>query len=204
VSTRHSAHVRYQAPSCWDGKHLESPHHKSHMAYPKDGRCPSSHPVAVPMVEFKMALPAAGDMSQVHLSSGRGYSFHYDFYNAWDPASAASPGRCLILGSTKVLAGQFCDSFVGPSRSYVWSFVDSAGVCPRRGLLHRRRSAVRRAGARRGVSSHPSSTRAAKTWQPARNASFGTTRSRFVGGRNPPRCGDARHVSHAVAVMDTT
>jgi hypothetical protein len=26
-------------------------------------------------------------MSQVHLSSGRGFSFHYDFFNAWDPAT---------------------------------------------------------------------------------------------------------------------
>jgi hypothetical protein len=65
--------VRYQAPSCWDGKHLDSPDHKSHMAYPVDGRCTTSHPVAVPMVEFKMAFPVDGDMSRVRLSSGRGY-----------------------------------------------------------------------------------------------------------------------------------
>ena len=52
--------------------------------------CPASHPVAVPMIEFKMAFPVSGDMSQVRLASGRGYSFHYDFFNAWD---AADPGR---------------------------------------------------------------------------------------------------------------
>ncbi len=91
--------VRYQAPSCWDGKHLDSPDHKSHMAYPKDGRCPSSHPVAGPMVEFKMAFPVAGDMSQVHLSSGRGYSFHYDFFYAWDPETLAALVRhCINRG----------------------------------------------------------------------------------------------------------
>jgi hypothetical protein len=76
--------IRYQAPSCWDGLHLDTPDHKSHMAYPTVGVCPVSHPVAVPMVEFKMAFPVSGNLSNVRLASGRAYSFHYDFYNAWD------------------------------------------------------------------------------------------------------------------------
>ncbi|WP_237109667.1 DUF1996 domain-containing protein, partial [Nonomuraea sp. MG754425] len=76
--------VRYQAPSCWDGVRLDSPDHKAHMAYPAGGYCPASHPVAVPMLEFKIAFPADGDLSQARLSSGRGYSWHYDFFNAWD------------------------------------------------------------------------------------------------------------------------
>ncbi|MEW1837355.1 DUF1996 domain-containing protein [Nonomuraea angiospora] len=76
--------VRYQAPSCWDGLHLDSADHKSHMAYPVGGYCPASHPVAVPMLEFKIAFPAGGDLSQARLSSGRGYTWHYDFFNAWD------------------------------------------------------------------------------------------------------------------------
>ena len=84
--------VRYQAPSCWDGVHLDSPDHKSHIVYPVAGRygrkvCPASHPVAVPMLEFKMAFPVDGNVSRVRLASGRGYSFHYDFFNAWDPAT---------------------------------------------------------------------------------------------------------------------
>ncbi|MEU9256178.1 DUF1996 domain-containing protein [Streptomyces sp. NPDC048270] len=82
--------IRMQSPSCWDGKYLDTPDHKAHMAYPvvkpgnNDNVCPASHPVAVPMVEFKMAFPVSGDMSQVRLSSGSGHSFHYDFFNAWD------------------------------------------------------------------------------------------------------------------------
>lgn len=34
-------------PSCWDGKNLDAPDHKSHMAYPSaldNGICPDSHP----------------------------------------------------------------------------------------------------------------------------------------------------------------
>lgn len=91
--------VRYQAPSCWDGRYLDVPDHKSHMAYPVNGICPDDHPVAVPMIEFKMAFPVSGDMSQVRLSSGRGYSFHYDFFNAWDPATLqALVNHCVVGG----------------------------------------------------------------------------------------------------------
>ncbi len=77
--------VRYQAPSCWDGIHLDVPGHKSHMAYPVDGHCTTDHPVAVPMLEFKMAFPVSGNLSGLRLASGRGYTWHYDFFNAWEP-----------------------------------------------------------------------------------------------------------------------
>ncbi|GGK84474.1 DUF1996 domain-containing protein [Mangrovihabitans endophyticus] len=91
--------VRYQAPSCWDGIHLDTPDHKSHMAYPVVGVCPADHPVAVPMIEFKMAFPVSGNMSNVHLASGRGYSFHYDFFNAWDaPTLNALVTHCIDGG----------------------------------------------------------------------------------------------------------
>jgi len=91
--------IRYQAPSCWDGIHLDTPDHKSHMAYPTVGVCPASHPVAVPMIEFKMAFPVSGNLSNVRLSSGRAYSFHYDFYNAWDaPTLNALVTHCINGG----------------------------------------------------------------------------------------------------------
>jgi hypothetical protein len=91
--------IRYQAPSCWNGLYLDTPDHKSHMAYPVNGRCPADHPVALPMIEFKMAFPVSGDMSQVHLASGRGYSFHYDFFNAWeDPTLKALVDHCIVGG----------------------------------------------------------------------------------------------------------
>lgn len=84
--------ARFQAPSCWDGEYLDTPDHKSHMAYPEvyvgnKKACPDSHPVALPMIEFKMAWPVNGDLSGLELASGRGYSFHYDFFNAWDEAT---------------------------------------------------------------------------------------------------------------------
>ncbi|KAF9058009.1 hypothetical protein BJ165DRAFT_1379962 [Panaeolus papilionaceus] len=38
-------------PSCWNGVDLDTPNHKSHMAYPAtNGACPSTHPVVVPQL----------------------------------------------------------------------------------------------------------------------------------------------------------
>jgi hypothetical protein len=95
--------IRFQAPSCWDGRYLDTPDHQSHMAYPvvnpgtNNNICPASHPVALPMIEFKMAFPVNGDLSQVRLASGPGYSFHYDFFNAWDdPTLKALVDHCVV------------------------------------------------------------------------------------------------------------
>ncbi|MER6846850.1 DUF1996 domain-containing protein [Streptomyces flaveolus] len=97
--------IRFQAPSCWDGEHLDTPDHKSHMAYPvvnpgtNNNICPTSHPVALPMIEFKMAFPVNGDLSRVRLASGPSHSFHYDFFNAWDePTLRAMVGHCIVGG----------------------------------------------------------------------------------------------------------
>jgi len=50
-------------PTCWDGKNLDSPDHKSHVTYaigsgPNDvgptGSCPESHPVVIPQVMYEV------------------------------------------------------------------------------------------------------------------------------------------------------
>jgi hypothetical protein len=79
-------------PQCWDGVNLDSPDHKSHMAYPKsDGTgCPSSHPV--PMVEISVnimyPITEANQATHWRLSSDNysgpaGYSSHADWWNGW-------------------------------------------------------------------------------------------------------------------------
>ncbi|KAF4632326.1 hypothetical protein G7Y89_g5802 [Cudoniella acicularis] len=46
-------------PTCWDGKNLDSPDHKSHVSYPSNGTfesggpCPSTHPVKIPQVMYE-------------------------------------------------------------------------------------------------------------------------------------------------------
>ena len=95
-------------PQCWDGKNLDSPDHKSHMAYPAGNGCPQSHPVALP--EYSMHIhylvTAAGVERQWKLSSDdpagvSGTSAHADWENGWNPARMATWVReCLNKAMT--------------------------------------------------------------------------------------------------------
>ena len=74
-------------PNCWDGVNLDSPDHRSHMAYPSSGRCPKSHPVVLPRIESFFRYKVGTDpIGTITLSSGPYYTAHQDFFNAWDPA----------------------------------------------------------------------------------------------------------------------
>ena len=44
-------------PNCWDGRRLDSADHKQHLRYAKQGRCPSSHPVAMPQIILIVLYP---------------------------------------------------------------------------------------------------------------------------------------------------
>lgn len=71
-------------PECWDGKHLGSADHRSHMAYADASLvCPPSHPVQVPGLTLVIAYPIY-DGRTFELSSGGQLSAHGDFFNAWD------------------------------------------------------------------------------------------------------------------------
>jgi len=47
-------------PTCWDGINLDSPEHKSHVAYPQTGtfesggKCPTTHPVRLPQLMYEV------------------------------------------------------------------------------------------------------------------------------------------------------
>jgi hypothetical protein len=73
-------------PQCWNGVDLDSPNHKSHMAYPVNGDCPSTHPVPVPKLRQVLRYPVNGDPARIRLASGRGFTMHGDFFNAWPVA----------------------------------------------------------------------------------------------------------------------
>jgi hypothetical protein len=70
-------------PQCWNGRDLDSPDHKSHMAYPVNGACPATHPVLVPKLRQVMRYPVNGNPANFRLASGPGYTMHGDFFNAW-------------------------------------------------------------------------------------------------------------------------
>ena len=72
-------------PSCWDGVHLDSADHKSHMAYAAgNGACPADHPVSLPELNIEVEYVNLGGGPEYSLASGGIYSFHGDFFNAWD------------------------------------------------------------------------------------------------------------------------
>jgi hypothetical protein len=77
-------HIRF--PECWDGRRLDSPDHKSHMAYAVRGACPSSHSVEVPQITQIYRYPTRGGEG-FSLASGGIYSAHADFVNAWKPGA---------------------------------------------------------------------------------------------------------------------
>jgi len=71
-------------PECWDGASLDSPDHKSHVAYGRLGGCPASHPVVLPSLAMIAHYPITGEPGAITLASGSPYSAHGDFFNAWD------------------------------------------------------------------------------------------------------------------------
>ena len=81
-------------PSCWDGVNLDSPDHKSHMAYPDgidNGRCPSTHPHHLISIFYEVLFSVKpfndlNDGGRFVLANGdpTGYGLHGDFMNGWD------------------------------------------------------------------------------------------------------------------------
>ncbi|MFF2223585.1 DUF1996 domain-containing protein [Streptomyces globisporus] len=83
-------------PQCWNGTDLDSPDHKSHMAYPVNGGCPSTHPVPVPKLRQVLRYPVNGDPARFRLASGPGYTMHGDFFNVWPEEEMAQRVRDCI------------------------------------------------------------------------------------------------------------
>jgi uncharacterized protein DUF1996 len=86
--------LRVQFPNCWNGKTLDSPDHRRHMAYSTAGRCPDSHPVPVATLEVVLVYPPSPGGA---LASGR-FGGHADFINAWEPNLLAFLVTGLNLG----------------------------------------------------------------------------------------------------------
>jgi hypothetical protein len=93
-------------PQCWDGVNLDSPDHKSHMAYAWNG-CPSDHPVALPAISYEIhytvtdpSQSARWRFSSDNYSSSLpgGYSAHGDYFMGWDAATMSTfVTKCLNL-----------------------------------------------------------------------------------------------------------
>ena len=86
VKTLLELHLTF--PDCWDGEHLDTPDHQSHMAYSRGYRCPATHPVKVPRIRLMIRYPIATGEG-VSLASGGQLTGHADFFNAWDERALA-------------------------------------------------------------------------------------------------------------------
>ncbi|PFH51087.1 hypothetical protein AMATHDRAFT_143448 [Amanita thiersii Skay4041] len=147
VSSRHNglptkscpSGIRAQVnfPSCWDGKNVDSPNHKSHVAFlsegPDKGSCKDpNYPVVLPRIflelywgtnEFeKYRSEAANDTQPFVFSYGdrTGYGYHADFLNGWEPGvlqkavdnchcdQYGDPSCCAQQGIFDLNHGQSC------------------------------------------------------------------------------------------------
>lgn len=105
------------APDCWDGKHLDAPDHRSHMAYSGYGswgyrKCPATHPYVIPQNESKMAWTVTADMftadkrsrlrlASDHMKAGAkpGETLHSDYMEQWvGEAKAMWHAGCIDKG----------------------------------------------------------------------------------------------------------
>ncbi|AGZ44565.1 DUF1996 domain-containing protein [Actinoplanes friuliensis] len=94
-------------PDCWDGVHLDSPDHKSHIGGTgPDGTCASGKfPVAIPSLSFVIGYPTSGSPAGFKLASGNASSMHGDAFFAWDDEALGSRVKNCIVQKAK------CDSF---------------------------------------------------------------------------------------------
>lgn len=111
-------------PQCWDGVNLDSPDHKSHMAYGSyEVGCPPSHPVPIPAITYNIDYPVGPSgsagwrlASDMYSGGPGGYSLHGDLITAWDPAVSSqwlsnctrANADCTVsnISDSQSLAGQ--------------------------------------------------------------------------------------------------
>jgi Domain of unknown function (DUF1996) len=93
------------APSCWDGRNLDSPDHRSHVAYPQYvgqayAQCPTTHPMMIAAFTLGAWYSVDDDLdhsgtwgdrldswhfsSDAAMGKASGSTFHADWWGAWD------------------------------------------------------------------------------------------------------------------------
>lgn len=77
-------------PNCWDGHHLDSADHRSHMSYARHEKCDAAHPVQLPQLTLAARFDKGATSGTITLASMNSpLTLHADFMNAWQPAALA-------------------------------------------------------------------------------------------------------------------
>ena len=121
--------VRLSFPQCWNGVDIDSPDHRSHMAYLTYSgsvpACPDGYPIHVPEYSIGIWFANDGNSQAWHLSSdvmpdmtyANGSTFHSDWVGAWDPKVQQRWLQECIHELRDCVAGELGD---GTNLSAVW------------------------------------------------------------------------------------
>lgn len=129
-------------PSCWNGKDLDSPDHKSHMAYPtgttNNITCPATHPYPIVRVSYHFAYPLfpgqldpatktskgfrlASDAYIVDRRNNGGLSLNGSWMNGWHPEAMDMLLKGCVLGQRDCHDGNFAVTSATSGTSGTWS-----------------------------------------------------------------------------------
>jgi hypothetical protein len=114
--------LRVYFPQCWDGVRLDSPDHRSHVAYASNGRCPAAHPVPLPEISYHLEFDLGAEAGDHRLATDTyaagqpgGGSVHGYWINGWEPeilavwvarcVTAKQDCRSHLLGDGRQLTG---------------------------------------------------------------------------------------------------
>lgn len=105
-------------PQCWDGKNLDSPDHRAHIAFPVQSYCPPTHPYRFPeiAVSVHFRVDANFQAGSWRLSADAMYptrpagsTLHFDYWEAWSPAFKALWQTNCIDGHLSCSSGNVGD-----------------------------------------------------------------------------------------------
>lgn len=94
---RLGAWIRF--PDCWNGRQLDSPDHRSHLARSWKGTCPSTHPVPIMRLAMRVTWnvrPRTPDAITLGGGALSSTGMHADFWNTWrQPALVDLRWQCI-------------------------------------------------------------------------------------------------------------